>query len=59
MSMNIHPYSTDHVILIEARRSNLIVLEKKINSWIIVDVGVPGNIRVDKKGQDKLKNTKI
>ena len=43
---------TDHVI--EARRPNLVVVDKKERSCKIIDFAVPGDSRIEEKEKDKL-----
>ena len=42
---------TDHVI--EARRPDLVVLDKKERSCKIIDFAVPGDSRIEEKEKDK------
>ena len=43
---------TDHVI--EARRPDLVVIDKKERSCKIIDFAVPGNSRIEEKEKDKI-----
>ena len=43
---------TDHVI--EARRPDLVVVDKKERSYKIVDFAVPGDSRIEEKEKDKI-----
>ena len=43
---------TDHVI--EARRSDLVVVDKKERSCKIIDFVVPGDSRIEEKEEDKI-----
>ena len=43
---------TDHVI--EARRPDLVAVDKKDRSCKIIDVGVPGDSRIEEKEKDKI-----
>ena len=43
---------TDHVI--EARRPDLVVVDKKERSCKIIDFAVPGDSRIEKKEKDKI-----
>ena len=47
---------TDHVI--EARRPDLVVVDKKEKSCKIIDFEVPGDSRIEEKKKDKIENTK-
>ena len=42
---------TDHVI--EARRSDLVVVDKKERSCKIIDFAVPGDSRIEEKEKDR------
>ena len=42
----------DHVI--EARRPDLVVVDKKERSWKIIDFAVPGDSRIEEKNKDKI-----
>ena len=42
---------TDHVI--EARRSDLVLVDKKERSCKMIDFAVPGDSRIEKKEKDK------
>ena len=44
---------TDHVI--EVRRPDLVVVDKKERSCEIIDFAVPGNSRIEEKERDKIK----
>ena len=44
---------TDHVI--EARRPDLVVVDKKERSCKIIDFAVPGNSRIEEREKDKIK----
>ena len=43
---------TDHVL--EARRPDLVLVDKKKRSCKIIDVAVPGDRRIEKKEKDKI-----
>ena len=43
---------TDHVI--EARRPDLVVVDKKVKSCKIIDFAVPGDSRIEDKEKDKI-----
>ena len=43
---------TDHVI--EARRPDLVLVDKKDRSWKIIDFAVPGDSRIQEKEKDKI-----
>ena len=43
---------TDHVI--EARRPNLVVVDKKERSCKIIDFAIPGDSRIEEKEKDKI-----
>ena len=43
---------TDHVI--EARRLDLVVVDKKERSYKIIDFAVPGDSRIEEKEKDKI-----
>ena len=43
---------TDHVI--EARRPDLVVVDKKERSYKIIDFAVPGDSRIEEKEKDKI-----
>ena len=45
---------TDHII--EARRSDLVLVDKKERICKIIDFAVPGDSRIDEKEKDKIKN---
>ena len=45
---------TDHVI--EARRPDLVVVDKKETSCKIIDFAVPGDSRIEEKDKDKIEN---
>ena len=47
---------TDHVI--EARRPDLVVVDKKERSCKIIDIAVPGDSRIEEKEKDKIKYQK-
>ena len=40
--------------LIKARRPNLIVIEKKKQKGIIIDIAVPADVRVEEKEKEKV-----
>ena len=42
----------DH--LIEARRPDLIVIDKKEQKWMIIDIAVPADVRVEEKEKEKV-----
>ena len=43
---------TDHVI--EARRSDLVIVDKKERSCKIIDFPIPGDSRIEEKEKDKI-----
>ena len=45
--------------VIEARRPDLILVEKKAKSCVIIDVAIPGNYRIHEKEIKKIEKTKI
>ena len=45
-------FQTDHVI--EARRPDLVVVDKKERSCKIIDFAVPGDSRIEEKKKDKI-----
>ena len=45
--------------LIEARRSELIVTEKKEQKWIIIDIAVPADVRKRKAKKKKEEKPKV
>ena len=47
---------TDHVV--EARRPDLVVVDKKDRSCKIIDFAVPGDIRTEEKEKDKIEKYK-
>ena len=40
--------------LIEARQSDLIIIDKKVQTGIIIDVAVPADVRVEEKDKEKV-----
>ena len=40
--------------LIETRRPDLIVIDKKEQKWIIIDIAVPADVRVEDKEKEKV-----
>ena len=48
---------TDHVI--EARRPDIVVVRKDVSECLVVDIAVPGDVRVEEKEEEKLRNTEI
>ena len=45
--------------LIKARRPNLIVIEKKKQKGIIIDIAVPADVRVEEKEKKRWESPKI
>ena len=43
---------TDHVI--EARRPNIVVVNKETSECLLIDVAVPGDVRVERKEDEKV-----
>ena len=44
---------------IETRRPDIIVIDKKENKGIIIDIAVPGDVRVGEKESEKVENRKV
>ena len=40
--------------VIEARRPDIILIDKKERKWIIIDIGVPADVRVGGKEREKV-----
>ena len=40
--------------MIEARRSHVIVIDKKERKGLIIDIAVPADVRVEEKGREKV-----
>ena len=45
--------------LIEARQPDLIVIDKKEQKGIIIDIAIPADVRVEEKEKEKVKSTRI
>ena len=45
--------------LIEARQPDLIVIDKKEQKEIIIDIAIPADVRVEEKEKEKVKSTRI
>ena len=46
-------FQSDHVI--EARKSDIIVIDKKERKRIIIDIALPADVRVEEKEREKYK----
>ena len=40
--------------MIEARNYDIVVVQKEIKRCVIVDLAVPGDVRVEKKGKERI-----